>query len=184
MSCAHMALIDGTKIRLEAGDDADNAQWFKVSLRLLDEHVEYCRDAGFWTGKADPHPALWNWSWHAGRSGLSASLRSGSASRNTRRRRSAGYCENDGLAFDHAKIIVAALERLRGKLEYTDLALHLMPEEFTLTQLQQVYEVIWDKSLLKAAFRRKVASMVQETDSYTKNEGHRPSRLYRRRWEE
>ena len=42
----------------------------------------------------------------------------------------------------------------------------------------------WDKSLLKAAFRRKVASMVQETDSYTKNEGHRPSRLYRRRWEE
>lgn len=79
---------------------------------------------------------------------------------------------------------MAALERLRGKLEYTDLALHLMPEEFTLTQLQQVYEVIWDKSLLKAAFRRKVASMVQETDSYTKNEGHRPSRLYRRRWEE
>ena len=47
MSCAHMALIDGTKIRLKAGDDADNAQWFKVSLRLLDEHVEYCRDAGF-----------------------------------------------------------------------------------------------------------------------------------------
>lgn len=89
MSCAHMALIDGTKIRLKAGDDADNAQWFKVSLRLLDEHVEYCRDAGFGQVKLirTQHLEL---ELVRGRSGLSAGLRSGSASRNTRRRRSAG----------------------------------------------------------------------------------------------
>ena len=63
--------------------------------------------------------------------------------------------ENNGLAFDHARIITYALERLRGKVEYSGLALHLMPPEFTLTQLQQVYEVILGKRLLKAAFRRK-----------------------------
>ena len=92
--------------------------------------------------------------------------------------------ENNGLAFDHARIITYALERLRGKVEYSGLALHLMPSEFTLTQLQQVYEVILGKRLLKAAFRRKAASLVEETDSYTGNEGHRPSRLYRKKWKE
>lgn len=183
MSCAHMALIDGTKIRLKAGDDADNAQWFKVSLRLLDEHVEYCRDAGFGQVKLirTQHLEL---ELVRGEIRLKCRLEKRIRKSEYEEAAECRICENDGLAFDHAKIIVAALERLRGKLEYTDLALHLMPEEFTLTQLQQVYEVIWDKSLLKAAFRRKVGSMVQETDSYTKNEGHRPSRLYRRRWEE
>lgn len=91
---------------------------------------------------------------------------------------------NDGLAFDHAKIIACAIERLRGKVNYTDLALNLMPDLFTLTDLQQVYEVILDKELLKAAFRRKVADLVAETDHYTENAGHRPSRLYRRNMEE
>lgn len=91
--------------------------------------------------------------------------------------------ENEGLAFDHAKIIAYALERLRGKVEYTGLALHLMPSRFTLTQLQQVYEAILGKQLLKPAFRRKIAALVEETDYYTENEGHRPSRLYRRKWE-
>lgn len=91
--------------------------------------------------------------------------------------------ENDGLAFDHAKIIACAVERLRGKVEHTGLVLHLMPEEFTLTQLQQAYEVILGKTLLKPAFRRKIANLVEETDHYTENEGHRPSRFYRRKWE-
>ncbi len=180
---AHLGLKEGTKIRLKAGDDADNAQWFKVSLRLLDEHVEYCRDAGFGQVKLirTQHLEL---ELVRGEIRLKCRLEKRIRKSEYEEAAECRICENDGLAFDHAKIIVAALERLRGKLEYTDLALHLMPEEFTLTQLQQVYEEIWDKSLLKAAFRRKVASMVQETDSYTKNEGHRPSRLYRRRWEE
>ncbi|MNN88707.1 hypothetical protein D3C81_2064290 [compost metagenome] len=69
-------------------------------------------------------------------------------------------------------------------MNYTDIALHLMPNLFTLTELQQVYEVILDKELLKAAFRRKVTDLVTETDHYTKNAGHRPSRLYRRNLEE
>ena len=183
MSCSYMALIDGTKIRLEAGDDADNAQWFKVSLNVLNEHVDYNRDAGFGQVKLirTQHLEL---ELARGEIRLKCKLEKRIRKSEYEEAAECRICENDGLAFDHAKIIVAALERLRGKLEYTDLALHLMPEEFTLTQLQQVYEVIWDKSLLKAAFRRKVASMVQETDSYTKNEGHRPSRLYRRRWEE
>jgi hypothetical protein len=54
-----------------------------------------------------------------------------------------------------------------------------MPEKFTLTELQQVYEVILDTELLKANFRRKISDMVIETDEYTKVAGHRPSKLFK-----
>ena len=57
-----------------------------------------------------------------------------------------------------------------------------MPRQFTLTALQQVYEVILDKPLLKAAFRRKIADLVKETENYTDKVGHRPSRLYEKNW--
>ena len=87
--------------------------------------------------------------------------------------------QNNHIAFDHAKIIAYAIKRLREKINYTQIAFSLMSEKFTLTQLQQVYEVILGKSLLKANFRRKIANMVEETDEYTKNLGHRPSKLYK-----
>jgi hypothetical protein len=54
--------------------------------------------------------------------------------------------ESQGIAFDHAKIIEYGIERLRNKIEYTDIAFNLMPELFTLTELQQVYEVILIRS--------------------------------------
>lgn len=86
--------------------------------------------------------------------------------------------ENSGIAFDHAMVIQYGLERLRNKIEYTDIAFNLMPRYFTLTELQQVYEVILGKELLKANFRRKIADMVIETNRVTKDAGHRPSKLY------
>ncbi len=82
------------------------------------------------------------------------------------------------LAFDHAKMLIYAIERLKNKVEYTTIAFNLMPEKFTLTKLQQVYEILLDKPLLKANFRRKIADMVIETDEYEENAGHRPSKLY------
>ena len=83
------------------------------------------------------------------------------------------------LAFDHSKILIYAIERLKNKVEYTSIAFNLMPEKFTLTKLQQVYEILLDKPLLKANFRRKIADMVIETEEYEENAGHRPSKLYK-----
>ena len=82
------------------------------------------------------------------------------------------------LAFDHAKLLIYSIERLKNKVEYTTRAFNLLPEKFTLTELQQVYEVLLDKPLLKANFRRKIADMVIETDFYDEFAGHRPSKLY------
>lgn len=88
--------------------------------------------------------------------------------------------ENDGIAFDHAKLLACAIEKMWSELDSAKLVFHLMPERFTLTELQQVYEVILGRLLLKAAFRRKMAPYVQETDQFADKAGHRPSRLYQR----
>lgn len=87
--------------------------------------------------------------------------------------------ENNDVAFDHALIIYTGIERLKNKISYTDIAFNLMPEYFTLGDLQQVYEVILNKELLDPAFRRIIANKVVKTDKVKKGEGHRPSVLFK-----
>ncbi|MCL2587703.1 MAG: NUDIX hydrolase [Firmicutes bacterium] len=82
------------------------------------------------------------------------------------------------LAFDHAMIIEYGLQRIRNKLEYTDIAFSLLPKEFTLAQLQQVYEIILGKSLSKANFQRKIKDKVESTNTYQTG-GFRPALLYK-----
>ena len=89
--------------------------------------------------------------------------------------------KNDYLAFDHPIVILTGLERLRNKLNYTDIVFNMMPEYFTLGDLQQVYEVILNKKLLAPAFRRIIADKVEKTEKVKTGEGHRPSVLYRYR---
>jgi len=60
------------------------------------------------------------------------------------------------LAFDHGVILAAALERLRGKVEYTSLPAFLLPEPFTLPELQRTYELVLGRTLDKSAFRKRM----------------------------
>ena len=87
--------------------------------------------------------------------------------------------KNDKIAFDHPLVIVSGIERLKNKLEYTDIVFNMMPEYFTLGELQQVYEVILNKKLIIPDFRRKIESKVEKTDKVRKGKGHRPSILYK-----
>ncbi|OMD78121.1 NUDIX domain-containing protein [Paenibacillus odorifer] len=176
ISCSYMALINSDKLELKAGDDAADAAWFKVSYRPLREQKELIVDGYIKTLEYELKLS-------SEEEELSAVVARTMTAKTTSTGTDYEIVSNDGLAFDHAKIIACAIDRLRGKVNYTDIALHLMPKLFTLTELQQVYEVIMDKELLKAAFRRKVADLVVETDHYTENAGHRPSRLYRRNLE-
>ncbi len=89
--------------------------------------------------------------------------------------------KNDHLAFDHPLTIVSGISRIKNKLEYTDIAFNLMPEYFTLGELQQVYEVILGKKLLDPAFRRIIANKVEKTDKVRVDGGHRPSKLFKYR---
>lgn len=85
------------------------------------------------------------------------------------------------LAFDHARILADAVERLRSKLEYTHIAVHLLPEEFTLPELQRTYEIILQQPLDKSSFRRRVAQadMLEELSGKLRDGSGRPARLYR-----
>ena len=172
ISTSYMALVNSEALEVIAGDDADEAEWFQLEDKWLRE-----------TKTATPDGSLTE-KWIELRlrhkdEELTATIKvtktvSGRSIRETRE-----IVEASQIAFDHAQIIQYALERLRNKIEYTDIAFALMPELFTLTELQQVYEVILGKELLAAAFRRKVADKVIETNQYRKNAGHRPSKYFR-----
>jgi 8-oxo-dGTP diphosphatase len=83
------------------------------------------------------------------------------------------------LAFDHQNILDVALNRLRGKLEYTTVGFELLPKKFTLSDLQQMYEAILNKSLDKRNFRRKVQALgiLRPLKEWQKT-GRKPARLY------
>lgn len=85
------------------------------------------------------------------------------------------------LAYDHAKIIDYALERLRYKLTYTNAISFLLPTKFTLTQLQKAYEAVLGRELDKRNFRKKFLSLglIEETNEMHQDGAHRPARLYK-----
>lgn len=86
--------------------------------------------------------------------------------------------EENLLAFDHLRIIFYALERLKNKLEYTDIIFNMLPKEFTLTELKQCYEIILGETLLDANFRRKISNMVESINKFAEAKGHRTSQLF------
>lgn len=86
------------------------------------------------------------------------------------------------LAFDHTELLRAAVARLRSKVEYTSLPAFLMPTEFTLTELQQMYEAVLGRTLEKKAFRTRVlAADLLEPVAKVREGANRPAQLYRLR---
>jgi 8-oxo-dGTP diphosphatase len=85
------------------------------------------------------------------------------------------------LAFDHNQIVAYTLLRLRGKLEYTTIGFQLLAPEFTLSELQVVYEAILNRPLDKRNFRKKLLlTRIVEPTAHTRMSGqHRPAQLFR-----
>jgi len=155
ISTSYLALIDKNKL---VDKLAHNASWFHITYQETDTEFKVFLDNGedklnFIVGK---------------------SLRE-----KTTDRYDYSIKENKYLAFDHPLAIVSGISRLKNKIEYTDIVFNMMPEYFTLGELQQVYEVILNKELLDPAFRRIIANKVEKTDQVKKGEGHRPSALFR-----
>ena len=85
------------------------------------------------------------------------------------------------LAFDHRRILDAALDRLRGKLRYQPIGFSLLPEKFTISELQWLYERILEQKLDKRNFRKKLNKLgiLEETEEIQQDVAHRAARLYR-----
>ncbi|HEY9061536.1 MAG TPA: NUDIX domain-containing protein [Pseudobacteroides sp.] len=172
ISVAYISLLDSKTLQIKASDDADDAKWFTVSSKVYQEQRTVTEN-GYVVEKLN------RLSLTSDEETLSAVVKTIITVEGKIIKVDSEVVESQGIAFDHPKIIQYAIERLRNKIEYTNIAFNLMPEKFTLTELQQVYEVILDTELLKANFRRKISDMVIETDEYTKDAGHRPSKLFR-----
>ncbi len=87
---------------------------------------------------------------------------------------------NLSLAFDHKEILATAIIRLKNKVEYTSLPAYLMPDAFTLTELQRNYEIVLGRKLEKSAFRTRILStdLVEPLEDY-KLGSNRPAQLYK-----
>jgi ADP-ribose pyrophosphatase YjhB (NUDIX family) len=172
ISASYMSLVDSSTHDIRASDDASDAKWFTVCCKLYQEQKTA-------TEKGYIQQRLFKLSLSNDEDNLSAIIKITKTVEGKVTKVEREVVESKGIAFDHAKVIEYAIERLRCKIQYTDIAFNLMPELFTLTELQQAYEVILDVEMLKANFRRKTANMVIETNEYTKDAGHRPSKLFR-----
>lgn len=191
ISSTYMALMNGRACRLKAGDDAQDARWFTVELTDISTEVTEVSGTGEEIVKNKVEAS------HKVQNGkryrlvlknadsdikLTAVLRRTDMSSCGRSSDSYDIEECEGLAFDHARIITEAVLGLREDVRRDmELAFDLLPERFTLTELQNVYEQIWDMELITPNFRRKIAEYVEETDAYQSGERYRPAKLFTRR---
>jgi len=84
------------------------------------------------------------------------------------------------LAYDHEQILSNCLDRLRSKVLYTTLPAYLLPDEFTISEMQKIYEIILGKTIDRKSFQRRMfnANILEETGDM-KESGRRPAKLYR-----
>lgn len=155
VSTSYMALIDKSKLKSEL---SENASWFNISYKDTKDNIIIKLENGkeqieinFKKVICDPTADRYNYILNG----------------------------TNQLAFDHSLVIATGISRLKNKLEYTDIVFNMMPEYFTLGELQQVYELILGKKLLDPAFRRIISNKVKKTDKLKTGGGHRPSVLYK-----
>lgn len=155
VSVSYMALVDKNKLQNEL---SDNASWFNMRVLEDDKIISVTLDNGNDSFSFSVEKEL---------------------REHTTDRYEYKIIKNENLAFDHPLVIASGISRLKNKLEYTDIVFNMMPEYFTLGELQQVYEVILNKKLLDPAFRRIISSKVIKTDKVKTGGGHRPSVLFK-----
>ena len=155
ISTSYMALIDKNKLKY---DISKNASWFNVIVLEDEKFIDVTLDNGKETIKYKIKKTL---------------------KEKTTDRFKYEVVQNDKLAFDHALVITSGISRLKNKIEYTDIVFNMMPEYFTLGELQQVYESILGKKLLDPAFRRIIADKVEKTSKMKTGGGHRPAILFK-----
>lgn len=154
VSTTYMALIDKNKLIDKLNE---NASWFNINMSEDNDIINISLDNGIEIIEFSIKKTL---------------------KEKTTNRYNYEIVTNTKLAFDHAIVILSGIERLKSKIEYTDVVFNMMPKYFTLGELQQVYEVILGKKLLDPAFRRIIANKVKKTDKMKTGEGHRPSVLF------
>lgn len=168
ITCAYMSLTSPNNIKkTKAGDDAKDALWFNIRKDCVDK---------------DSQSITWLLSLTNKERNIRIEYIVKDAVENGKLKTTIMKSANstDTLAFDHYESINMAMDRMRNKVDYSPIAFNLLPSEFTLTELQSVYEILLGTSLEKSNFRKKIKHMVIETEKDNKGEvNHRPAKYYR-----
>jgi ADP-ribose pyrophosphatase YjhB (NUDIX family) len=169
---------------LDTENDVDLEGCAKRKLREKTAvEASYLEQLGSW-GSATRDPRGWS-ATHVYFALVSADdvvIRAGGNAADTRWFPIDGHRVKEKLAFDHGDILKAAVGRLRNKVEYTSLPAFLMPQEFTLTELQMIYEVLLGRPVEKKSFRTRILAtdLLEEVNRF-KAGPNRPAQLYRLR---
>ncbi|MDO4550485.1 MAG: NUDIX domain-containing protein [Planctomycetia bacterium] len=155
VSCSYMALAEADKIKFTApGDDAAEALWFTITKTFLqDVHTE------------EKNVRKQNFVLHFSADTIKMEAQMENVLIKTGKiwTEEGKIRASENIAFDHAKIINYALERLRQEIWTTDIIFNLMPEIFTLTQLRRTYEAILGRKIRAATFYRKMKKRIRPT---------------------
>jgi ADP-ribose pyrophosphatase YjhB (NUDIX family) len=135
ITVAYMALVDSSKLKVKAGDDAAEAKWFDVECALTKKEKTTI-NKGF---IMDAYHRL---RLNSNKEELSATIKVSHTFENTTIKTSRSIIEKNQIASDHGKIIEHALEVLKDKIKNTAAIFNLLPEQFTLSQLKSAYESI------------------------------------------
>ncbi|ERJ11714.1 NUDIX hydrolase [Haloplasma contractile] len=169
ISSSYLALTNRENINAKAGDDASDVAWFTIKKTDIEMNEE-------------DHKKTYYFNIYSQEKGIDIIYKIIEKTTYDQYVPNKQYefipVSEEKIAFDHIKIINYGLDRLKNKIEYTPIAFNFLPEYFTLTELQKVYELILGKELLKANFRRKIKQVVVKTEETTHEVGHRPSSLY------
>lgn len=174
ISHTFMALMDGKKCKLRAGTDAWEAQWFEIKLEKRGVEKNLKEDSALMINE-------YSLQLQYETTQLSAVVLERKEFEQYHEQVTYEVVRCEGIAFDHAKLIIYAFLALQKQTEQDGkIVFDLMPETFTLTELQKAFEIILGHSLLTANFRRKMADYVIETDEIAEGAGHRPAKKFKR----
>lgn len=177
ISHAFLTLINGEEYQVHAGSDAWEAEWFSVSV----EKKELKREVRQECAHIETSYTLQLICEQKDELELQAVIKENRQFQNYHETVHYEIVDSRGIAFDHAKIMLCAFLTLQKEVNGDGrLVFDLMPEKFTFTELQNIFEIVQGKKLIVPNFRRKMAPYVIETEETVEGVGHRPAKLFKR----
>ena len=180
ISNTYLALVNAEEYEVRGGQGAWEARWFKFELHRTDEEKVVAKDNVLVKNRYE----LVLFSEELGLS-IGGQVMEYKEFKEYHEKVRYEIVSNEKMAFDHLKILLHTFLKLQKEAENDyRLPFDLMGETFSLTQLQNTFELVLGHSLLTPNFRRKIMPMVEETDDLLAGEGHRPAKLFKRKLEE
>lgn len=171
LSVAHMALIPSENLKPQIGKDIEDIKWFSIKRENIASSKE---NESKWILKLTSEDCKIEISYEV----TEKCIKRGVTEQKEIIVNSQSLTE-EKLAFDHYKILVDAMNRIKNKIEYTPIAFNLVGEYFTRAEIQSIYELILDRKFTRMEIWRKIKDMVIETELISKEKGHRPSKYYK-----